>query len=126
MLRVLVVDDDPDTRESMGSLLDAWGHRFLTARDGAAAIEAAECFRPDVLLLDLALGTWPDGYEVARRVRRLTGKQPVIICVSGYGRDEDRLRSHESGCNLHLLKPADPDNLAQLLRSIDAGVAPAV
>jgi CheY-like chemotaxis protein len=79
-----------------------------------------------VVLLDLALGPGPDGYEVARHVRRLARSQPVIICVSGYGRDEDRRRACEAGCDHHLLKPADPDALAQLLRAVEAGVAQAV
>jgi CheY-like chemotaxis protein len=126
MLRVLVVDDSSDTAETMRVLLEMWGHEPVIARDGAAAIRAAVCSCPDVVLLDLALGPGPDGYEVARHVRRLARSQPVIICVSGYGRDEDRRRSREVGCDYHFLKPADPDAVAQLLRSIGAAVAPAL
>jgi CheY-like chemotaxis protein len=124
MLRVLVVDDDPDTTETMGCVLRLWGHEVFTAHDGAAAVKAADQFRPDVVLLDLALRSRPDGYEVARQLRLQAAKHPVIICVSGYGRDEDRRRSREVGCDYHFLKPADPDAVAQLLRSIGAAVAP--
>ena len=125
VLRVLVVDDSRDTAQTMSALLEMWGHQPFVAYDGAAAVEAAVHCCPDVVLLDLALGPGPDGYEVARQVRRLAGKQPVIICISGYGRDEDRRRSREAGCDHHLLKPADPNELAQLLREIEAGAPPA-
>jgi CheY-like chemotaxis protein len=125
MLRVLVVDDSPDTVESTRVLLEMWGHNPFIARDGAAAVKAAVDFCPDVVLLDLALGPGPDGYEVARHVRRLARSQPVIICVSGYGRDDDRRQSREAGCDHHLLKPADPDALAQLLTAIETGAHPA-
>jgi DNA-binding response OmpR family regulator len=121
MLRVLVVDDDRDTREATRLLLKLWGYEVFTARDGAAAVRAADRFRPDVVLLDLALGRGPDGYEVARRVRRRAGARPVILCVSGYGRDEDRRRSREAGCDHHLVKPADPEELGRLLRAVEAG-----
>jgi two-component system CheB/CheR fusion protein len=124
MLRVLVVEDNPDTAETMCFVLKLWGHSPLIARDGPAGIQAAEEFCPDVMLLDIGLPLL-DGYEVARRVRQLPGKQPVIICISGYGQDEDRRRSREAGCDHHLLKPADPDVLAQLLRTIEAGTHPA-
>jgi CheY-like chemotaxis protein len=120
MMRVLVVDDDRDTTETMCFLLMAWGHETHTAHDGTAAIEAAEQFRPDVMLLDLALGSQPSGYEVARHVRQQPGKQIVIICVSGYGQDEDRRRSREAGCDHHLLKPVDLEGLHSLLDSIRA------
>jgi CheY-like chemotaxis protein len=116
MLRILVVDDDPDTTESMARMLSLWGHEAFTAHDGATAVKAADQFRPDVVLLDLALQSRPDGYEVARQIRRLARYQPVIICVSGYGRDEDRRRAREAGCDHHLLKPADPDALRRLLQ----------
>ncbi len=118
MLRVLVVDDDRDTTETMCFLLTAWGHEACTAHDGAAAIQAIEQFRPDVLLLDLALGSRPSGYEVARHARQRAGKQAIIICVSGYGQEEDRRRSREAGCDHHLLKPVDLDGLHGLLDSI--------
>jgi two-component system CheB/CheR fusion protein len=124
MLCVLVVDDSPATVETTRVLLELWGHVTLIARDGPAAIQAADRFRPDVMFLDIGLPRL-DGYEVARQVRRLAGKQPVIICITGYGRDEDRRRSREAGCDHHFLKPADPDVLARLLQTIEAGTHPA-
>jgi two-component system CheB/CheR fusion protein len=124
MLCVLVVEDSPDTAETTRVLLELWGHVTLIAHDGPAAVQAADRFRPDVILLDIGLPGL-DGYEVARQVRRLIGKQPVIICISGYGRDEDRRRSREAGCDYHFVKPADPDQLERLLRAIEAGTRPA-
>jgi CheY-like chemotaxis protein len=124
MLRVLVVDDDRDTAESMGFLLNRWGHETLIARDGAAAVEVADLFGPDVVLLDLGLPRM-DGFEVARRIRRPADSRPVIICVSGYGQREYRLRSRAAGCEHHLLKPADPEDLRRLLQTVEGGLPPA-
>jgi two-component system, sensor histidine kinase len=121
MLRILVVDDDPDTTQSMACVLRLWGHEAFTAHDGAAAVKAADQFRPDVVLLDLDLGSRPDGYEVARQVRRQAGPQPVILCVSGYGRDEDRRQARAAGCDHYLLKPPDLDELRRLLLAVQDG-----
>jgi CheY-like chemotaxis protein len=85
MLRVLVVDDDRNTTEAMRLLLQAWGHAVAAATDGAAAVRAAGAFRPDVVLLDLALGGPMDGLAVARHIRRQGGAPPIRVCVSGYG-----------------------------------------
>jgi CheY-like chemotaxis protein len=117
MLRVLVVDDNRDTAETTGILLGFWGHEVHAAHDGATAVQAAGRFRPDVVLLDIGL---PDmeGYEVARQILRQPGKQPVIICISGYGREEDRRKSREAGCDHHFLKPLGPGELQRLLQSV--------
>ena len=123
MLRVLVVEDNRDTARTMSVLLEVWGHQPFVEYDGAAAVQAADRFRPDVILLDIGLPRL-DGFEVARQVRRLAGKQPFIICISGYGRDEDRRRSREAGCDHHLVKPADLDLLLRMLRAIEAGTHP--
>jgi DNA-binding response OmpR family regulator len=112
MLRVLVVDDNRDTAETMAILLKLWGHEAFTARDGRAAVNAVDHFRPDVVLLDIGL-------------RQGGEKQPVIICVSGHGRAEDRRQSREAGCDHHLIKPADPDELQCLLQTVPVGFHPA-
>jgi two-component system CheB/CheR fusion protein len=71
-LRVLVVEDDPDTAQSTAFLLGVWGHQVQVCLDGRKCVPVAEAFRPDVILLDIGL-PGADGYEVAKRVRaRLT------------------------------------------------------
>jgi DNA-binding response OmpR family regulator len=125
MLRVLVVDDDPDTTESTARMLRLWDHEAFTAHDGATAVKATDQFRPDVVLLDLALRSRPDGYEVALQIRRQAGQQPVILCVSGYGGGDHRRRSRAAGCDHHLLKPVPPDDLRRLLQEIQGRRSPA-
>jgi CheY-like chemotaxis protein len=116
MLRVLIVDDDPDTVASLRLLLEAWGFEAWTARDGQTALEMAQAFPPEVVILDLAMPCL-DGYEVARRLRQSLPEGLCIICMSGYGTEVDRQRSQEAGCDHHLLKPADPGELRRLLES---------
>lgn len=113
--RVLVVDDNVDAAESLGLMLRLWGHEIRLAHNGLEALEEAARFRPDLVLLDIGLPEM-DGYEVARQLRqRADMAQPMLVAVTGYGQEEDRRRSLESGCDLHLTKPVDPSALAALL-----------
>jgi CheY-like chemotaxis protein len=114
-LRVLVVDDWPDTAESMAVLLRLWGHDVRIAHDGPAALAVAAVYRPDVVLLDVGLPGM-DGYQVARQMRndpRL--REAFLVSLTGYGQDSDLGRSREAGCDRHLLKPVDPEVLERLL-----------
>jgi len=114
-LRVLVVEDEPDTAESMALLLRLYGHEVEAARDGEEAVVAAWANPPDVVLLDLGLPK-VDGWHVARRLRERPGlKRPFLVAISGYGRPEDRQHSQEAGIDLHLLKPVDPEYLQDIL-----------
>jgi two-component system CheB/CheR fusion protein len=115
-LRVLVVDDSPDFCYSTSLLLRLWGHDVSVASDGAAALEQATSYRPDVVLLDLGL-PYMDGYEVARRLRSMDVPQPFLVSLSGYGNEEYTRRAREVGCDVCWIKPADPDALQQLLAS---------
>lgn len=116
-LRVLVVDDWPDMIDSMAALLRLWGHDVRTARDGPEALGVAGVYHPDVALVDVGLPGM-DGYEVARHLREDPGlEQTFVVSLSGYGQETEFQRSRESGCDLHLLKPVDPDGLERLLRS---------
>src|SRR5688572_1211444 len=97
-LRVLVVDDCPDTTASFSYLLKDWGHDVQVARDGPAALENARTFRPHVVLLDIALRSKWDGYDVARQLRALPGLERLtLICLSGYATAGDRRRSQQAG-----------------------------
>jgi two-component system CheB/CheR fusion protein len=116
-LNVLVVEDDPDAAESLRHLLVLYGHRAAVARDGPAAVALAAQFRPDVVFLDLGLPGGMDGLEVARRigVRPDDGKAPLLVAVTGRDREDDRRRSELAGIHLHMVKPADPEVLRDLL-----------
>ncbi|MEI8383939.1 MAG: PAS domain S-box protein [Planctomycetota bacterium] len=121
-LRVLVVDDNPDTVLSFSMLLEAHGHNVRTASDGLAAIEVADAFKPDVMLLDIGLPGL-NGYEVAKRVRMHPDlKETVLVALTGYGQDSDRQTSLEAGFNHHLVKPAILEQLLQILANVSERV----
>jgi CheY-like chemotaxis protein len=114
-LRVLVVEDHADTAESVAVLLRLHGHEVDVAPDGPAALRIAAQNPPDVALLDIGLPGM-NGFEVARRLQEQpAGKKPLLVAVTGYGREEDRRRSEQAGIDLHLLKPVDPEQLKKLL-----------
>jgi PAS domain S-box-containing protein len=115
-LRLLVVDDNKDTVDSLAMLLKMYGHDVETAGSGPAGLQAALAQNPDVVLMDLGL-PGIDGYEVARRIREKTDK-PLLIAMTGYGQAEDRERSKEAGFHYHLVKPVDPVRLQDLLIKI--------
>ena len=105
-LRVLVVDDDADTVDSTATLLELGGHEVKTALRGADAIARAAYFRPEVIMLDVAMPEM-DGYETARQIQDLVLPPPVLVAVSGYGDLSARRRAAEAGFDLHLLKPVE-------------------
>lgn len=113
-LRVLIVDDDADTREIMGLLVRIWGHETCVASDFASAIEASKQFRPQAALLDIGL-PGKTGWEVGRLLRQKFGKDLLLVAVTGYGSGVDRAFTLLSGFNAHLNKPADLDEVERLL-----------
>jgi CheY-like chemotaxis protein len=93
------------------------GHVVLTATDGREAIEVAEAFRPDVILMDIAMPNL-DGLEATREIRRRTwGARVRIIALTAWGQEAERRRTHAAGMNDHLVKPVDPQVLAAVLRA---------
>jgi CheY-like chemotaxis protein len=115
MSGVLIVDDDEDTAMSLAMLLELEGLHAHFATDGVGALNAFEKFSPDVVLLDIGLPGL-DGYEVARRMRASTrGCHPLMIAVTGWTQAEVRQRSRDAGCDHHLVKPIDFDQLRELL-----------
>ncbi len=114
-LRVLIVEDNPDARESLAELLRESCREVMTANDGQSGIEAAIAARPDVMLVDIGLPL-VDGYEIARRIRAsLDGHRPLMIAMTGYGQPEDKRRALAAGFDSHLVKPISlPDLLARL------------
>jgi PAS domain S-box-containing protein len=118
--RVLIVEDNPDARESLETMLRLSGHQVASAADGKAGLQKAREFRPTVALVDLGL---PDmsGLEVARGLRAdpsLVGAS--LVAVTGWAQDEDRQRSVDAGFEHHLVKPVEPDKLFALLASLPA------
>jgi len=104
--RVLIVDDNVDAAESLAVVLRIGGHELRTAHDGPAALQAAQAFRPEVILLDIGLPMM-DGYEVARRLRATPGMgNAVLVALTGYGQEEDRRQAASAGFDVHLTKPA--------------------
>ncbi|HEX3131261.1 MAG TPA: response regulator [Thermoanaerobaculia bacterium] len=113
--RVLVADDNQDSAESLGMLLELHGHEVRLAYDGQEALDAAGLFLPDVMLLDIGLPKM-DGFEVASRLRQDSRHdRMLLVAVTGYGRDGDRERARAAGFDHHLIKPVDPRTLADLI-----------
>ena len=112
--RIMIVDDNIDEAESLGTLLRLMGNDMRVFNDGPTALEATSNFQPEVAFLDIGMPTM-DGYELARALRRELSEQPLLIAVTGYGMAEDRRRSREAGFDAHLVKPAAAAALQALL-----------
>ncbi|MFN0243115.1 MAG: CHASE3 domain-containing protein [Planctomycetota bacterium] len=109
--RVLVVDDNQDSADSLAILLRLRGHDVRTAYDGESALDTEREFRPAILFLDIGLPR-KNGYDVAGELRALRGRDVTIVAMTGFGQLEDRQRSLEAGFDHHLVKPVDPSALA--------------
>jgi len=117
--RILVVDDNTDAANSLAVLFEFEGHQTLAVHDAFGAIDAAEKFRPDVVLLDIGLPKM-NGYEVCRHLReRSWGKDLVVIALTGWGQTEDRRQSQDAGFDGHLVKPVSYETFAAMLRSLE-------
>ena len=115
--RILCVDDNKDSADSLGMMLRFLGADVETAYDGASALLAITKRRPSIILMDLGMPGM-DGCEVARRIRQDPELQNVrLIAMTGWGQDEDRRRSREAGFDHHLVKPVDLSALQALLTS---------
>ena len=113
--RVLIADDNHDAAVSLSMLLQSMGHDTRVVHDGIEALETAELFRPDVVLLDIGMPRL-DGYETARRL----ASQPwaaaaQIVAVTGWGQETDRQRAKDAGFHRHLVKPVDLDVLREVM-----------
>ena len=114
VLKVMVVDDNRDSADTMALLLDAIGFTVEKAHDGLSALELAGELRPDVVLLDIGLPGL-DGFQVARRLRDTYGDEPLLLALTGYGDEQSRRRSSDVGFDHHLLKPVDLAILERLI-----------
>ncbi len=113
--RILVVDDNADAADSMGSLLQLEGHTVVVTYTSAGALAQLADFKPDIVLLDIGLPEI-DGYEIARRIRASPDYRRMrLIALTGYGQAEDRQRAKASGFDAHLVKPVEFSALQQVL-----------
>lgn len=117
-LRVLVVDDNRAAADMLGKIVTRLGDEVRVAYDGVEAIEAAEEFRPHLVLMDLGMPRM-NGYEAAQRLRTLPwGQSIVLTALTGWGQDEDRRRTAEAGFDHHLVKPAEPTEIRKILAQV--------
>jgi CheY-like chemotaxis protein/two-component sensor histidine kinase len=113
--RILVVDDNHDAAEALGTLLAALGATVSVVNSGRSALESLDQFDPDTLLLDIGMPEM-DGYEVARKVRATPNHaNTLLIALTGWGQDQDYRQSRAAGFDHHMVKPPDIDKLRDLL-----------
>ncbi len=117
-LRVLIVEDNVDGRETLKAILTLCGHEVYEAADGLNGAEVAIAVRPDIALIDIGL-PGIDGYEVARRVRASPhGRQVKLVACTGYGQQEDLQRAKLAGFDACLVKPLEPAALERILAEV--------
>jgi signal transduction histidine kinase/integral membrane sensor domain MASE1/CheY-like chemotaxis protein len=120
--RILIVDDNADSAESLALVLQMRGHDVRTAHDGPSGLEDARTRTPEVALLDIGLPGM-SGYDVAKAMRPAGATRPLLIALTGYGQAEDRRRSEEAGFDMHLVKPVDLALLDRVLAGLDPAKA---
>jgi signal transduction histidine kinase/ActR/RegA family two-component response regulator len=119
-LRILLVDDNFDSVESLSRLLKLSGHQPFTANDGVEGVLAAERVRPEVVIMDIGMPRL-NGYDAARRIREQSwGKDVILVAMSGWGKENDRVKSSAAGFDAHLVKPVDYAALMQVLAELSA------
>jgi PAS domain S-box-containing protein len=116
--RVLIVDDNRDSADSLAMLVRLAGNEVETAYDGAEALEAAARSRPDVVVLDIGMPKL-NGYDACRRIRAEPwGEGMVLIALTGWGQEQDKRRTEDAGFDAHVVKPVDPSALLTLLERL--------
>jgi CheY-like chemotaxis protein len=116
--RILVVDDNLDSAQSLAMVLRVTGNEVRVAHDGQTALQVGKEFRPELVLLDIGLPGM-DGYEVARRMREMPEtKDSLLVAQTGWGQEEDRRRSKDAGFHHHLVKPLEPGAVQALLETL--------
>ena len=116
--RVLLVDDNPDSSEPLSLLLQTKGFDTRISTDGEEAINAADEFLPDCVVLDLGL-PGIDGYEVARLLRgRPYGRDVVLVALTGWAGQDVRTRAADAGFDYHLVKPVNWEEFERIVDSV--------
>jgi CheY-like chemotaxis protein len=123
---ILVVDDNVDAAQSLTMLLGVSGHHMRTAHDGSQALELAQEDPPDLILLDIGLPGM-DGYEVARRVRKLPELNATrLVAMTGYGQQSDKAAAADAGFDAYLVKPVEYSELVETIESLEDPRLPAL
>ncbi len=112
--RVLIAEDNADAAEMMRMMLQFKGHNVRVARDGTDAVAIAAEFEPQIAFIDIGMPVM-DGYEAARRIREILGTRVLLVALTGWGQDEDKVRSREAGFDHHLTKPPEPEMIERLI-----------
>jgi signal transduction histidine kinase/CheY-like chemotaxis protein len=116
--RILVVEDNEDSREMLTQALELKGHEVRGVADGPSALQLTLAWRPEVVILDIGLPGM-NGHELAQRLRQRSElKDVVLVALTGWGQEQDRRRSSDAGIAHHLTKPVDPDRLDRLLDTL--------
>jgi signal transduction histidine kinase/ActR/RegA family two-component response regulator len=116
--RLLIVDDVPDSADSLAMLLELMGHEVHTAYEAERAMALAATLRPDVMLIDIGMPQ-VNGYELCRQLRRQPwGGEVCLVAVTGWAQEEDKLRASAAGFDRHMTKPVDADALESLLATL--------
>jgi PAS domain S-box-containing protein len=123
-LRILIVDDNRDSAQSMADMLRVFGNEVAVAHDGAEGVERAGAFRPGLILMDIGMPRL-NGLDATRQIREQPwGREISIVALTGWGQEADRVRSREAGCDGHLVKPASLEDLSQLMAGLKRATAP--
>ncbi len=116
-LVVLVVEDDQDTRDVIGILLEKAGASVTTMDSSAKALAALERMRPHILIIDIGLPD-EDGYALIRKARALLnerGEKIPAVALTAYSREEDQKRAMSAGFEIHITKPPEPTELIDVV-----------
>ena len=115
--RVLIVEDNVDSADTMQILLQLSGYEARAAYDGTAALSIAREFEPHAVLLDIGLPR-KDGYEVARELRALPAtKTALLVALTGFGQEDDKERAAQAGFDAYQVKPVEPAAIEKLLEA---------
>jgi len=120
-LRILVVDDGKNAADILAMFFEMEGHVVQVAYDGLMAVDLAQRFHPQLIVMDIGMPEM-DGLEASRRIRRQPeGKEIIIIALSGLDQDDDKRLCAEAGINHHMAKPVRPDDLRSVIRDFQEG-----
>jgi CheY-like chemotaxis protein len=120
-LRILVVDDGKNAADILAMFFEMEGHVVQVAYDGLMAVDLAQRFHPQLIVMDIGMPEM-DGLEASRRIRRQPeGKEIIIIALSGLDQDDDKRLCAEAGINHHMAKPVRPDDLRAVIRDFQEG-----